>query len=422
MPHKLRVFISSTMEDLANERAAVVNQLRAFNIEPVNAEGLLPTGGTSWDVLVDEIRSSHLFVLILGDSYGWKPTKGYGANSNKSVTHLEADLAKSAGLPVLPFFKILKYKSKTERTLDEDLRDKFRAEIEDWATGFFRAEFRLANDLAQKVRDALLDIFFASYLKERVRSSVATSGPLPPGHGIIAKLELPPLPPQISRGGGVLFAGAGMSLSAGYPTASLLSEHLCRLIGLQGTGEQMLSRHRFAEIAALAKDTIGSEKLRSSVKELLDTPQPIGPTQAHLQAVKLFDVIVTTNYDELFEQACKQQGLDFAVSTSSDKGEKIATEKKAGVMIYKLDGTISGPETLVLTDDDSARVAKNRRFWKHVHDALASKPVAVVGHSLRDTTSRNLLAKRNLDLPGVFVGPGLDPIDEINLRADPGRT
>ena len=67
MPQKLRVFISSTMEDLANEREAVVARLKAFNLEPVNAEGLLPTGETSWNVIEDEIRSSHIFVLILGE-------------------------------------------------------------------------------------------------------------------------------------------------------------------------------------------------------------------------------------------------------------------------------------------------------------------------------------------------------------------
>jgi hypothetical protein len=53
------------MKDLANERAAVVNQLQQFNLEAVNVDGLLPTGGSSWDGLESEIRASGLFVLLL---------------------------------------------------------------------------------------------------------------------------------------------------------------------------------------------------------------------------------------------------------------------------------------------------------------------------------------------------------------------
>jgi hypothetical protein len=81
--------------------------------------------------------------------YGWIPKTGYGAGLNKSVTHLEADLAKSEGLPILPFFKVLKY-SKSTRTEDAQRRDAFRDQVGDWTAGHFRAEFKLASDLERK--------------------------------------------------------------------------------------------------------------------------------------------------------------------------------------------------------------------------------------------------------------------------------
>lgn len=109
MPGKVRVFISSTMEDLANERQSVVEQVADLGLEPVNAEGLLPNGAASWDLLAEEIQTSHIFVLLMGGRYGWIPTSGPGANQGKSVTHLETDLAKASGLPILPFVKRLKY-------------------------------------------------------------------------------------------------------------------------------------------------------------------------------------------------------------------------------------------------------------------------------------------------------------------------
>ena len=54
MPGRLRVFLSSTMEDLENERDMVVAQLEQSNFEPVNAETILPSGATSWERISDE--------------------------------------------------------------------------------------------------------------------------------------------------------------------------------------------------------------------------------------------------------------------------------------------------------------------------------------------------------------------------------
>ena len=89
MPGRLRVFISSTMSDLANERDAVVQKLSAFNLEPVNAENWSASGSTPWERIAAEIRSCDLFVLILGDRYGFQPTEGAGAAEQLSATHLE---------------------------------------------------------------------------------------------------------------------------------------------------------------------------------------------------------------------------------------------------------------------------------------------------------------------------------------------
>jgi hypothetical protein len=83
--NKLRVFISSTMKNLPNERYEVVRQLTALGFEPVNAEDFAPLGENSWDTIKPKIEDSHIFVLILGESYGWVPDKGYGAGHGDTV-------------------------------------------------------------------------------------------------------------------------------------------------------------------------------------------------------------------------------------------------------------------------------------------------------------------------------------------------
>lgn len=51
MSRKLSVCLSSTMRDLANERAAVCQRLASVNFEPANAEEWLPPGTRTWERL-----------------------------------------------------------------------------------------------------------------------------------------------------------------------------------------------------------------------------------------------------------------------------------------------------------------------------------------------------------------------------------
>jgi Domain of unknown function (DUF4062) len=56
------------MKDLRNERAEVVNGLGEFGFEPVHTENWLPSGTASWNRIENEIASSDVFVLILGET------------------------------------------------------------------------------------------------------------------------------------------------------------------------------------------------------------------------------------------------------------------------------------------------------------------------------------------------------------------
>jgi hypothetical protein len=93
----LRVFVSSTMRDLENERIAVVRKLTEFNFTPVNAEAMFPSGADYWTVVSTELESCDVFLLIMGSSYGLVPDSGPMSNLGKSVTELEYDKALKLG-------------------------------------------------------------------------------------------------------------------------------------------------------------------------------------------------------------------------------------------------------------------------------------------------------------------------------------
>ena len=406
MPQKVRVFVSSTMEDLPNERQAVVQQISDLGLKSVNAEGLFPNGEGSWDLLADEISSSNIFVLILGNRYGWIPDIGPGGGSGKSVTHLEFEHARSCGLPILPFLQRLKYGADRESE-DAQKRDAFRNEIGEWDKGQFRREFDLAADLGEAVRRALLDVFQDTFLKSEVKKTSTAKVNVANRAKITSNSPFMEMKEQEL----VLFAGAGFSVAAGYPTASTLAEVLGLRMGMTKTGSEILSRHTFADIATHAESKLGRACLVGVVRELLDTPIPVEPTSAHIQAVQTFRAILTTNYDLLFERACMAIDLPYKVILPSDRHQV-----EQGVLgIYKLDGSIDRPDSLALTRNDYEKAVHREGMWSSISSLLQAHGLVVAGHSLRGPTGQGVLARRDIGRPGYYVSPQLDELDTVTL-------
>lgn len=399
MSPRLRVFVSSTMEDLRNERREVVKQIESLVMEPVNAENLHPNGGSSWEVIANELATCHLFVVISGDRYGWNPDEGYGAGLKKSVTHLEVEEARRLKLPILPFFKELAYSDKPPNP-DAANRNAFRRELGDWAAGQFKRDFKYADDLGDAVRRALLGFMSDRTLKALIHS-LEPPPPAPPASRQVA-----------SQPGAFLFAGAGMSLAAGFPPAVALADILAVSLGWSPRGGEILTRYPFGDLAALVEAQLGRPALIALISQMMEPPLPGPPTAAHLAAVQRFRIIITTNYDALFEAACEQLNLSYAVNLP---GRPVAAPGR-DVAIFKLDGSIAEPETLVLTHDDARRARADTAYWTMLADIFQHNAPTIVGHSLRDETSRRLLSERNMGLEGVYVTPALTDLDVILLH------
>ncbi|NEH52427.1 DUF4062 domain-containing protein [Rhizobium leguminosarum] len=403
MSTRLRIFISSTMKDLGNERRAVAAKLRALNLEPVNAERLHPDGGTSWDVIRNEIAGSDLFILLSGESYGFIPKDGPGAGKGKSITHMEFEYADSIGLPILPFFKRL---SGQWRSKDARNREEFRRQVADWATGRFRQEFDWDDDLAEKVGDALLDVFQKSVLKDlAARARVKTASSTPIGNGSFLRVAVPP---KFVGTDAILFAGAGLSAAAGFPTAEVMTGLFARKLGLEEQGDRILARHRFADVALAVELGLGRGTVEQTVVEAFNIAQGAVPTPGHMAAVASFRQIVTTNYDDLFERAARARGKSYRVLHPNGLSRGHGTD----LTIFQVDGSIVCPESLVVTEEDAVRARKDEGYWSEISGAMGERPVMVVGHSLRDENARKVLATKGSG-PGLYLSLRLDPLDRI---------
>jgi Domain of unknown function (DUF4062)/SIR2-like domain len=420
MSRKLRIFISSTMRDLANERDAVCRRLISFNFEPVNAGGWVTTGTKIWPRIHQEIESCDVFVLIVGERYGWIPTKGDQANLGMSVTHLEYKAARDLSMPILPFLKRLDFNTDRESE-DAKKRDQFREEVSKWEQGQYITEFELASDLADKVGHSLVALLTDDFLGRTIRDRV------PQADHTFRLLEPHPDPAlqkhpvEISRSllevvknrRAVLFAGAGISLPAGLPSAAVFSEHLAQVLfaadpsyGVSPVGSA------FAAIASDVEASTSRDYLVREVAKILNPPQGLQPTIAHKSAVQLFDVIITTNWDGLFEEAATSQGLDFPVITK-EIGDALPDRA-----IIKLHGSVSETASLLLTEADILSMDKTRpRLWESARFLIANRPLVVIGTSLRDPSIVRLFTEARSEIPGFYVVPKFFHATAERLRA-----
>ena len=90
-----RVYVSSTIADLTEERRAVLDWLRLARHQAVDS--YLPDSDTVRDSCLDDVAACDLYVLILGHRYGFQPPEDNP--EGLSITQLEFRRAGECGIP-----------------------------------------------------------------------------------------------------------------------------------------------------------------------------------------------------------------------------------------------------------------------------------------------------------------------------------
>src|SRR6266480_1956037 len=97
-----RVYVSSTIADLEQERRAVIDWLLAAQHQPVHS--YRPNSDTVRDSCLDDVDVCDLYVLILGHRYGFQPPTNNP--EGLSITHLEFRRAGQSGKPRVALLRI----------------------------------------------------------------------------------------------------------------------------------------------------------------------------------------------------------------------------------------------------------------------------------------------------------------------------
>ena len=97
---KFSLFVSSTYEDLKEERQAIMGVALENGFIPVGMEQFHAAPASQWTVITKMIDECDFYLLVVGGRYG-----SIDDSTDKSYTEKEYDYAKSKGIPVLVLIK-----------------------------------------------------------------------------------------------------------------------------------------------------------------------------------------------------------------------------------------------------------------------------------------------------------------------------
>ena len=120
MERKFSIFISSTYEDLIEERQALVGVALENNFIPVGMEQFHAAPTSQWNVITRMIDECDFYLLVIGGRYGT-----IDEDTGISYTEEEYNYAKTKGLPVLVLIKESSAITGSKQDTNDEKYDKY---------------------------------------------------------------------------------------------------------------------------------------------------------------------------------------------------------------------------------------------------------------------------------------------------------
>ncbi|WP_299495449.1 SIR2 family protein [uncultured Shewanella sp.] len=174
-----------------------------------------------------------------------------------------------------------------------------------------------------------------------------------------------------------IFAGAGLSSSAGYVNWKELLRPLAEELNLDIEEEQDL-----VGVAQFYLNENGRNRISQQLIDEIATAKQ--PTNNHNILSRLpIKTYWTTNYDKLIEKSL--EGVNKVVDVKYTNNHLAITKKKRDAIVYKMHGDIDHSDNAVLTKDDYERYSlKMTPYITALSGDLVSKTFLFLGFSFTD--------------------------------------
>lgn len=151
MNKKYQVFVSSTYNDLREERLAVISGLLDISCIPVGMEQFPASPSSQWEYIKKMIDMSDYYILIVAGKYG-----SIDPEDNISYTEKEYNYAKSKNIPILAFlYEDIDNLPAKNTDNDRVQIDRFRKEV---STGRLIKYYSNVEELRSRITSAMYQV------------------------------------------------------------------------------------------------------------------------------------------------------------------------------------------------------------------------------------------------------------------------
>lgn len=199
---------------------------------------------------------------------------------------------------------------------------------------------------------------------------------------------------ELDEENAAIFAGAGLSVGAGYVDWKKLLQPIARDLELDIDQEH--------DLISIAQYHLNEKQNRSLLnRTLIEQLSPgLTPTDNHRILARLpIKVYWTTNYDKLIEDSLKAAGKIPDVKYTLDHLK--LTKPRRDAIVYKMHGDIDHPDEAVLTKDDYERYQSTRgQYVTALSGDLVAKMFLFLGFSFTDPNLDYILSRVRISLHG----------------------
>ncbi len=186
-----------------------------------------------------------------------------------------------------------------------------------------------------------------------------------------------------------IFAGAGLSIPAGFVNWTELMTEIAQDLGLDINVEK--------DLVSIAQYHVNENLTRSKLnrKILEEFTEDTSETENHRIIARLpISSIWTTNYDELIEKTFLKENK--VIDVKYRNNQLLTTKPKRDIVIYKMHGDVNHPDEAILTKEQYEQYHQTHEpFINALTGELTTKTFLFIGFSFSDPNLDYVLSRLN---------------------------
>lgn len=194
---------------------------------------------------------------------------------------------------------------------------------------------------------------------------------------------------DLNEGTASIFAGAGLSVPAGYVNWTELMTEIAHDLGLDIKNEK--------DLVSLAQFHVNENQTRSKLnrKILEEFTEDAKETENHKLIARLpLSSIWTTNYDQLLEKTFQNENK--VVDVKYTNNQLLTTKPKRDIVIYKMHGDVNHPDEAIITKEQYEQYhTTHEPFINALAGELTTKTFLFIGFSFTDPNLDYVLSRLN---------------------------